>query len=262
MSEENKKKITLLKRKPEAQDWIRIAGILLCVGLAAWITVVFSRKFGEITAGGGSGTFLENLLASAMSLKDYIVTNYPRTGLLILLFLQFMQVIVTAIPSSLTSFASGMIYGLPAGLLISCVGSALGTFITFGLTRLLGRRVLTLFVSEKNIEKMEKLIDGDMSALVLLILFILPSPKDFFPFFVGLTGMKGSKFHLIAIVGRIPGIFVAAYLGANVANRNWALLIGMTAFAVIVSVLFVVFNNKLIAFLKRKKKPGEEAANA
>jgi len=261
LNEKTKKK-RILKREIETGDIVRMVGIVIFLGFAIWMTIWFSQKFEAITAGGGqsgaaaAGNFLDRMMDSAQSLKDYIVVNYPRTGILVLTLLQFMQVVITAIPSSITSFASGMIYGWPMGLLISSVGSLAGTILTFYLTRLLGRRVLTLFISQKNIDKMEGFIDGDTSTLVLFILFVIPSPKDFFPFFIGLTNMKSWKFFLISIIGRIPGAFIGCYLGASVDNRNWALLIGVTIFAVTVSALFVIFNNKIMVLLK-KKKPEE-----
>ena len=253
------KKNQILKRKIEAGDIVRIAGILLFVGFVVWMTILFSRQFEAITAGGGQsgaspvGNFLDKMLVSAQNLTDYISVNFGAYAAVVLTFLQFLQVVITAIPAAITSFASGMIYGTWIALLISAVGTAMGTALTFYLTRLLGRRVLTLFVSQKNIDKMENFIDADTSIFVMLILFIIPSPKDFFPFFVGLTKMKAWKFFLISFIGRIPGMFVTSYLGATVADRNWGLLIGMTIFAVAASLLFVVFNNKIMAFLKRKK---------
>ena len=254
----------ILKRKIEVGDVIRIAGILIFTGLAVWITILFTRYFGEYTAGNeASGTFLENLLSgkyldnlmgSAQNLANDLANKYGAYTVFILTFLQFLQVVISAIPAAITSFASGMIYGVWGGLLISMVGTAIGTALTFYLTRLLGRRVLTLFISQKNIDKMEGFMDGNMSTLVMLIIFIIPSPKDFFPFFVGLTNMKAWKFFLISAIGRIPGMFLTAYLGATVANRNWGLLIGATIFAIVLSASFVIFNNKIMTFLRRKSQ--------
>jgi len=266
MSEEKTKK-SLLKRKIEAGDIVRIAGILIFVGFAVWLTILFTQKFEAITANGGQApgaggggaasvvlAFLDNLLASAQNLTEYIAVNFGAYAALVLTFLQFMQVVITAIPAAITSFASGMIYGVWGGMLISAVGTALGTALTFYLTRLLGRRVLTLFVSQKNIDKMEGFIDANTGIFVMLVLFVIPSPKDFFPFFVGLTNMKAWKFFLISFVGRLPGMFITSYLGATVAERNWGLLIGMTIFACAASALFVVFNKKIMALLGRAKR--------
>ena len=260
------KKVQILKRKIEAGDIVRMAGILLFIAFAVWLTILFTKQFEVITAGGGQsaatppGNFLDKMLLSAQNLTEYITDNFGVYAALVFVFLQFLQVVITAIPAAITSFASGMIYGVWGGLLISAVGTLLGTVLTFYLTRLLGRRVLTLFVSQKNIDKMENFMDADTSTIVMLIMFIIPSPKDFFPFFVGLTNMKAWKFFLISTAGRLPGMFLTAYLGATVADRNWGLLIGMTIFATVASASFVIFNKRIMNRLRRKKvQPLDEA---
>jgi len=255
-----------LKRKIEAGDIIRMAGILIFTGLSVWLVVLFTRYFQEYTSGAAlTGNLLEkgmqyldNLMGSAENLANDLANTYGGYTVFVLTFLQFLQVVISAIPAAITSFASGMIYGVWGGLLISMVGTAIGTALTFYLTRLLGRRVLTLFISRKNIDKMEGFMDADTSALVMLILFIVPSPKDFFPFFVGLTNMKAWKFFLISAVGRIPGMFITAYLGATVANRNWGLLVGMTIFAVVLSASFVIFNKKIMALMGKLQNRTEK----
>jgi len=155
-----------------------------------------------------------------------------------------------------------MILGLPMGLFISSLGSLLGTIVTFYLTRLLGRKVLTLFISKKNIEQAEAMLDGNTSTLVLFILFILPTPKDLFAFFYGLTNMKASKFFLIATIGRIPGMFVTSYLGAHIEDRNWPVLIFFTVFGVAVTLAFAIFTPQIMALLKKKKKAVPELEEA
>ena len=40
--------------------------------------------------------------------------------------------------------------------------------------------------------------------------------------------MKASKFFLIFAVGRLPGMFVASYLGSHILDRNYALLAVVT----------------------------------
>jgi uncharacterized membrane protein YdjX (TVP38/TMEM64 family) len=254
-------KKNILKRKIEVSDVVRMAGIAVFIGLVAWAAVLYTRSFGEVTAADGAGNFLQNLQASGIKMKDYIAVQYPKTGLLIMLFLQILHVVVSAIPAAIISFASGMVYGMWGGMLISIVGTAMGTAVSFYLARLLGRRVLTLFVSEKNIAKMEKMIDGNTSTFVLLVLFIIPSPKDFFSYFIGLTNMKASKYFLISAAGRIPGMLITTYLGTVALNQdpNYALIIGCTVFAVVVSIFSFTFKNKIMALLNKIKKTPEEA---
>ena len=251
----------VLKRKIEAGDIIRIAAIVAFIALLAWLVTVYTRTFGAVTASDKSGTFLENLRQSGLGMKAYIVETYPGLGLVIMMFLQILHVVVSVIPAALISFASGMIYGFWGGMLISIVGTAMGTAISFYLARLLGRRVLTLFVSDKNIAKIEKMLEGNTSFLVMLFLFIIPSPKDFFSYFIGLTNMKASKYFLISAVGRIPGMLITTYLGtlALDQNPNYWLIAGCTVFAVTLSVLVVIFNDRIMSVLKRKKGSNEKA---
>ena len=197
----------ILKRKIEAPDIIRMAGIAILLAVLIWGGIFYTRTF--LGTGDSSGNFIDNMLASAEILRTFITTDRPALGFVIMLLLETMPVIIAAVPSSVTSFVGGMVYGVWGGMLVSAIGAALGTAISFFLSRLLGRRVLTLFVSEKNIARMEALMDGNTSALVLLALYVIPTPKDFFAYFIGLTNMKASKFFLISAVGRIPGMLVA-----------------------------------------------------
>jgi len=243
----------MLKRNIERSDIIRIAGIALFLGLAVWGVAMFARSFGAITAAEKTGNFLQDMQASAIQMKEYIAVQYPKAGVAVMLFLQALHVVASVIPSTIISFANGMIYGLWKGLLICTIGSAVGTAISFYLARLLGRRALTLFVSQKNIDKMEKMISGDTSAFLLLLLFIVPSPKDFFAYFLGLTNMKASKYFLISAVGRIPGTLTTIYLGTLALNQNpnYGLIIGCTVAALILTVLSFVFKDKLLSIGKK-----------
>jgi len=241
-----------LKRKLETPDVIRIIGIVVLIGLLVWGGIFYTRTF--LNSGDNSGNFLENMQASGMYLRDFIVDEQPAWGFALMMFLQIMPVVVSAVPSSLTSFVGGMIYGFWGGMFITIVGAAIGTAISFFLARLLGRRVLTLFVSQKNIAKMEKLIDGNTSTLVLLFLFIVPSPKDFFAYFIGLTNMSAMKFFAISAIGRIPGMVVTVYFGTLALNENpnWTLIVSVTAVAAVVSALVFVFSRRIMRFLGGK----------
>ncbi|MDR2686473.1 MAG: VTT domain-containing protein, partial [Oscillospiraceae bacterium] len=193
-----------------------------------------------------------DLAESALLLKQFITVDHPRTGLLIMMFLEMIHVVLSFIPAGLIAFASGMIYGVGWGMVINVIGTAFGTAISFYLSRLLGRRVVTLFVKDKDMKKVENLLAGDVSMLVLVVLFILPTPKDFFSYFMGLTNIKTWKYFTISALGRLPGMFVTTYLGAHILDRNYALLACSVAFMAVVMVLLVLFKNKILAMLKRK----------
>lgn len=85
------------------------------------------------------------------------------------------------------------------------------------------------------------------------MLFILPTPKDFFSYFMGLTNIKTWKYFAISALGRLPGMFVTTYMGAHILDRNYVLLACSVAFMSVVMILLVLFNNKIMALLKKKK---------
>ena len=246
-----------LKRKVETPDIIRMVGIAILVCLLVWGGVYYTRTF--LGSGGDSGSFLENLQASALGMRAFIVEERPAVGFAFIMFLQIMPVIISAVPSSLTSFVGGMIYGFWGGMFVTVVGAMIGSTISFFLARILGRRVLTLFVSRRNIDKIEKMLGGNTSTFILLFLYAIPSPKDFFSYFLGLTNMRFIKFALISAIGRIPGMVVTVYFGTLALGEepNWALIIIVTSVAAVVSALVMVFSKKIISALKRNKEENE-----
>ncbi|MCL2446497.1 MAG: VTT domain-containing protein [Oscillospiraceae bacterium] len=248
-----------LKRKIEPQDIVRFVGIAIVLGLLIWGGIFYARTF--VGAGDQSGNFIENLQSSGLHFQEFIVDTQPGWGLALMMVLQVMPVVVAAVPSSLTSLVGGMVYGFWGGMALTIIGSAIGSSIAFFLARLLGQRVLTLFLSRKKIQKIEGMLDGNGSVLVLLFLYAIPSPKDFFSYFLGLSSMSYWKFILISTIGRIPGMLVTVYFGTLALGEspNWTLMIIVAVLAAVVSILVMIFSKRITALLKRK---GETVADA
>jgi len=89
----------------------------------------------------------------------------------------------------------------------------------------------------------------------LLFLYAIPSPKDFFSYFLGLSSMPYWKFILISTVGRIPGMLVTVYFGTLALGEspNWTLMVIVTAAAAVISALVLVFSKRITSFLRRKE---------
>jgi len=234
-----------LKRKPEIIDWINIAVIIIFIGLFLWIGINFREKFRGID-NKDSLSFVENL--------RLFITSYGHIGILVTILLHSLHVVISFVPSVIVQFVGGLIYGMGWGMLTGLIGIPIGTAVSFYISRFFGRRAVSLFLSEKTIDKLDKIISNDTSSIVLLILFILPTPKDFFAYFVGLTNMKAPKFFLISIIGRLPGMLVATYFGAHVFDRNYLFIIGIALICSIFSLLLFIFKNKIFDFILRINK--------
>jgi uncharacterized membrane protein YdjX (TVP38/TMEM64 family) len=229
-----------LIRKPEKRDLISICIILSLLGLFIWVGFRYFSMYEELKGDG--------LIATAKNLQEAILA-YGSAGLLVIVFLHALHVIISVIPAALIQFVGGLIYGIPIGMAVGIIGVAVGTAVAFCLSRFLGRRILTLFMSDKTIDKMDKLISNDMSTIALLILFIIPFPKDFIAYFIGLTNINAIKFFIISAIGRLPGMFIATYLGANVIDNNLTLTIMVGGITLIALLFFYFFKDKLLDFV-------------
>jgi uncharacterized membrane protein YdjX (TVP38/TMEM64 family) len=233
------------KRKPEMMDWLNIVIILAFIALIVWIGLSYIEKFGSVNN--------DEMLPFAEKLRLYI-TAYGNIGILIMILMHALHVIISFIPSVIIQFAGGVIYGMGWGMFTGLIGIPIGTAVSFYISRLFGRRVVELFVSDSTIAKIDNLISNDMSAIVLLILFILPTPKDFFAYFVGLTNMKALNFFVISMIGRLPGMVVATYLGAQIFNRDYIFIISIAVACGLSSLLLLIFKNKIFNFILRMNK--------
>jgi uncharacterized membrane protein YdjX (TVP38/TMEM64 family) len=232
-----------VKRRLEIRDWLNIVALLLLLALFVCIGRAYSNAFGHMQGGG--------LLATAENLRLFIL-SYGRWGLAIMIGLHALHVIITVIPSGLVQFSGGLIYGMGLGMLSGFIGITLGSAVSFYLSRLLGRRVVTMFVSEKNLRKLDGLAVSDRTSLILLLLFILPVPKDFLAYLAGLTDMRAGRFLLISALGRLPGMLAATYLGAHLLQRDYLLLgLAVTACAA-AALLAYIYRQKILALASKK----------
>jgi uncharacterized membrane protein YdjX (TVP38/TMEM64 family) len=230
-------------RRLKPGDWLNIMAILLIIGLFAWVAREYGRAFGSFGGGG--------VLTVAQNLRLFIL-SYGRWGLAVMIGLHALHVIITVIPSGLVQFAGGFVYGMGLGMLSGFIGITLGTAVSFYLSRLLGRRAAALFVSEKNIRKLDSIAASPRTSLGFLLMFILPVPKDFLAYLVGLTSMRARRFFLISALGRLPGMFVATYVGAHLLERNYLFLGLVTAACAMVSLLAYIYRGKILALSMKK----------
>ncbi|MCL2514166.1 MAG: VTT domain-containing protein [Oscillospiraceae bacterium] len=231
-----------LKRKLEKRDYINLAVIAIIIICFIFAGVKYRQAY--------SGIKGEDFFSSAENLKELIL-SFGISGQILVFALHALQVIVSVIPTLVLQFSGSLIYGFAGGMALGFGGILAGTAVSFYLSKLLGRRIVTLLVSEKNIGKIEKVINGGISALALAALFIFPFPKAYIGYFIGLTGMKAPKFFLIAMLGRLPGMAITSFLGANILGRNYAAMAAVIITAVILSSALYLFKDKFLAGIKK-----------
>lgn len=161
----------------------------------------------------------------------------------VFVLLQALQVVASPIPGELLGVAGGFFYGRLFGFFLSLTGLALGSWIAFELARGLGRPLVQRFVKKEFLDKFD-FLTTDTGALISLLLFLIPGPKDYLCYLLGLSRMKVSTFLLVTIAGRMPGVFVLTAQGANLGSGQYAAagLIALLSLAIV-----------LVAYLFRER---------
>ena len=212
--------------------------IMVVIVVAAWpyITDVFSE--------GGVERLVER------------VQNAGPAGVLILLGMQFLQIVVAFIPGEVVQLAAGLMYGPWLGALIILVGCVISSTIIYKLVHALGAPFVQGMVSTEHLEKFRAFEKSGKLDIVVFILFLIPGmPKDVFTYIVPLTDMPYKKFITLTTIGRIPGVVGSTYAAAGFANGEIVGPIIVLVVLAVIAVVAIVFRDKIIGAFHK----GEDA---
>lgn len=158
--------------------------------------------------------------------------------------LQFLQVVILPIPSTVTVVAGAALFGPLVGSLLSLFGIVLGSVVAFLVGRYAGYRAVAWMVGKDTLDKWLKRIKGK-DKLLLSAMFLLPVfPDDVLCFIAGISSMSFPLFVAIIVASRVLAIFTTSYSVTIIPfNTWWGLLIWGILIALVI-VLFVVLYKK------------------
>jgi uncharacterized membrane protein YdjX (TVP38/TMEM64 family) len=221
------------------------------LGYALLITIILSLSilpflFEEVR-NLASPTYLRNLLINA-GVGGYAIL----VGLLI-------ASIPLPIPSVPSILAGGYVYGTWLGSLISLVGIAIGSTVSFFLVRHIGRPLLEKMVDKHHLDHFQHIFKK-RGLIAVVISYALPIfPSDAVSSFLGFTRIKYSVFILLVIIGHIPRLLIINSLG----NDLWSGFSTTTLLIVFLSVSLVTiaaFRETIKRFLFKELKAIEKEA--
>ncbi|MEJ2734085.1 MAG: TVP38/TMEM64 family protein [Anaerolineae bacterium] len=158
-------------------------------------------------------------------------------GPVAIILLEMIQALLAPVPGQAIEAASGYLYGPWLGALYPLIGMALGSTITFSLARWFGRPLVIRLIGQQSMDRMDDLVRRG-GALFFFLIWLLPfAPDDLACVAAGLTPMPARQFIILMLVGRVPGISVSVWIGANLARIQpvwWVVLfIGIAIGAVV-----------------------------
>ena len=177
--------------------------------------------------------------------RDDIVEWMRRpgpAGPLICIGIQFLQVVIFAIPGEITQVAAGYVFGAWEGFLYSLIGIMLGAAFDFVFARLVGRPLINKLMGPRALARVDRLLESRKGRSALFLLFLTPGmPKDTMSYAAGLTEIGFQEFMIISGLGRTPALLFSTLFGSQLYERNWFTLALIGLVAVLVTVAFYLF---------------------
>ena len=205
-------------------DIIKFAGLMAFFAIMALVCFLIWPLVAELFEPGG----IDRVIAQ--------VRDAGPGGVLILLAIEFLQVVVAFIPGEVVQLAAGMMYGPWIGALIVFVGCVISSAFVFVIVHWLGAPFVQDMLPQEQLNSFKRFEETGKLDIIVFILFLIPGlPKDVFTYLVPLTDMKLVRFLLLSNVGRIPGILVSTYAAASLIEGDIVTSIIIFAIAAVVA---------------------------
>lgn len=234
--------VTLLGHTMPKGDVVKFAGLIAFFAIMVLVCVLVWPYVSEIFEPGG----VDRVIAD--------VRNAGPVGFLILLGLQFLQVVVAFIPGEVVQLAAGMMYGPWLGALLILVGCVFSSAFIYVLVNRLGAPFVQSMVPVKYMDKFREFEKTGKLNSIVFILFLIPGmPKDVFTYIVPLTDMPLRTFLLLTTIGRIPGVVVSTYAADGLLDGRVTESVVLFVVLAVIAVVAILLKDKLIALLGKGK---------
>ena len=198
---------------------------------------------------------LWNLFQDHHQLKKVIKSFGPYSPLVFISF-HILHAVIPPIPGEAIEFLGGYLFGVWGGMLYSMIGLIFGSWLSFSIARICGKRAVERFVSPELRKKFDYLI-GREGVILSFLLFLIPVfPKVALCYFLGLTPMHLGIFLIISTIGRIPGTLMATLQGAKVSQHQYMLFLILLGISTLVMLVFYIYHEKIHQWIKKTSNAG------
>ena len=233
---------TVRGREMTRGDIFKFGGLIAFFALMVIVVILIWPYIHEAFEPGGLSRVIDD------------VRNAGPLGFLILLAMQFMQIVVAFIPGEVVQMAAGMMYGPWLGAAVILLGCIISSAFVFAVVHRLGAPFVRDMVPTKYLDKFNAFEESGKLSIVVFILFLIPAmPKDTFTYLVPLTNMRMRDFLVLSNVGRIPGIVISTYAANGLVDGNITQSLIIFAVVAVIAIVAIVFRDKIMNLFHHDK---------
>ena len=171
---------------------------------------------------------------------------------------EIVQVIIPPVPGSVVGMIGGYLFGLVRGVLLAMSGILMGAALAFLIAKLVGRRILSLVMSQRLMDKFDAFAVRH-GPLYIFLLLLVPNPVgDWIYYLAGLSILPLPVFLLLVLAARMPSNLVEVFAGTQLYRLGargyhlvwwqWSII----AACVIALAIVYLFNRKRIEALSMR----------
>ena len=191
------------------------------------------------------------------------IAQYKSVGILIYIVCQIVQIVISVLPGQVIQIAGGYLFGFLTTFLISIIGAAAGTLITFYLAKLLGRNAIILICGEERFHKYQRIMSTQRARKVIFLIYLIPGlPKDLMAYAAGVSGINAFEFILLSLAGRIPAMTVSILFGVSLYSDNYLSAVLIAAAMAVILLICFIKRKKLTAFIEKAETKTNELYRA
>ena len=180
------------------------------------------------------------------------LNKHQTTGIFLYIGMQIVQVIIVFLPGQALQFAAGYAFKVIVAYLISIIGIAGGTIITFYLGKLLGKDMVYLIFGENRIHRFVHALNSKKGITIIILLYLFPGiPKDLFSYAAGISEVRMLPFLVISLLARTPALMASILVGNMLRSESYIAMIIVIAIVIILAVLGVIFRKKFTALIDK-----------
>jgi uncharacterized membrane protein YdjX (TVP38/TMEM64 family) len=184
---------------------------------------------------------------NSLEKAEFFLQGYKNESYVIYLMVQVVQIVVSVIPGQFMNMAAGWLFTFPIAFALSVAGAAIGTFITYYMSRLLGHKAVKTLIEPEKYQAFLRRLNSKRAYIAVFVLYLFPGlPKDILGYVAGVSNMRFLPFLVLSLVGRMPALAVSVMVGSMLNKEIYTGVVILSLVMITLFTLGIVYRKKVL----------------